>query len=155
MSDQSHHDHGHDHGHDDWFRHGSDEGPPQHEHAAHVNSHAIGLTLLAIVFGVLLTVILLSMYYISYTTNLKAQRQEGVESAGAYLVYRDDAARRLERSGWVDREAGTVNIPIERAMDQVVSFYNAPGRQGMTDWVPPRHRATPPSIAHADGIPHD
>jgi hypothetical protein len=38
----------------------------------------------------------------------------------ALQIYRDDRNRRLESWGWVDRKAGTVHMPIEQAMDQVV-----------------------------------
>jgi cell division protein FtsN len=69
MSDQ--------HGHDDWFRHSADEALPQQEHAAHVNTTAIGLTLLAIVFGVLFTVVVLSMYFVQYANTRKAEMNEG------------------------------------------------------------------------------
>lgn len=130
MSDHSDH-------HDDWFRHTPAEGLPQQEHAAHVNTTAIGLTLLVIVFGVLAMVIVLSMYYVSYTTNLKAERQEGTQSAAAYLAYRDNAESALSSFGWADRDAGKVNIPIDRAMDDVVAYYNRPGRQTRAAWHSP------------------
>lgn len=146
MTDQ--HDHqGNHNGHDDWFRHTPDEGVPQHEHAAHVNSTAIGLTLLAIVFGVLFTVIILSMYFIGYTTRLKAERQEGTESAATYLTYRDQSQRSMERFGWIDREAGTVQLPIDRAIDDVVAFYHEPDRRSDSAWHGPAHRH-PPVDAH-------
>lgn len=148
MSEQAHEDQGH-HGHDDWFRHSPDEGLPQHEHAAHVNSTAIGLTLLAIVFGVLLTVIVLTMYFVSYTTRLKAERQEGTKSAEPYLAYRDQSQRTLDRFGWADREAGTVNLPIERAMDDVVAFYDQPGRRADAVWHSPAGGVT---AAHPEAV---
>jgi hypothetical protein len=153
MAEHAHHDH--DHGHDDWFRHGADEAPPQHEHASHVNSTAIGLTLLAIVFGVLFTVIVLSMYFISYSTTLKAERQEGVESANPYLAYRDDAAKKLARAGWADRAAGTVYIPIESAIDGVVADYGQPGVRASAAWHGPMRRSprADGSAALASGDP--
>ncbi len=132
-----------DHGgqHDDWFRHSPEEGLPQHEHAGHVNTTTIGLTLLVIVFGVLGTVILLSMYYVSYTTTLKAERQEGTQSAAEYLAYRDNAERALSSFGWADRNAGKVNVPIDRAMDEVVAYYNRPGRHARAAWHGPSREA--------------
>lgn len=145
MNDQ--HDHNGDrHGHDDWFRHTTDEGLPQREHAAHVNSTAIGLTLLAIVFGVLFTVIVLSMYFIGYTTRIKAERQEGTESAAAYLTYRDLSQRNMQRFGWIDREAGTVHLPIDRAIEDVVVFYNDPSRRADSAWHAPAHRQQPAEV---------
>jgi hypothetical protein len=34
--------------------------------------------------------------------------------------YRDDKLQRLRTWGWIDRKAGTVHMPIDRAMDLVV-----------------------------------
>lgn len=130
-------DHNDQHGHDDWFRHSSDEALPQQEHASHVNTTAIGLTLLAIVFGVLLTVVLLSMYFVQYANTRKAEMNEGTGSAEAYIAYRDQSDAMLSSSGWVDRAAGTVNISIDDAMDAVVADY-AEGNDGArAAWVGP------------------
>ena len=125
------------HGHDDWFRHSSDEALPQQEHAAHVNTTAIGLTLLAIVFGVLFTVVVLSMYFVQYANTRKAQMNEGTGSAEAYLAYRDQSAAQLGSLEWVDRAAGTVNMPLESAMDAVVAEYGLPGMSADAAWVGP------------------
>ena len=38
----------------------------------------------------------------------------------ALQTYRDDREQRLESWGWVDRKAGIVHMPIDRAMDLVV-----------------------------------
>jgi hypothetical protein len=37
-----------------------------------------------------------------------------------FQVYRDDKNARLSSWGWVDKKAGTVHMPIERAMERVV-----------------------------------
>ncbi len=129
---QGHDDHG-DHGHDDWFRHGSDEAAPQAEHAGQVSTRAVGVTLLVIVFGVLFVILLLSAYFSSYTTQLKAEKQEGVGSAQEYMSYRTTAQRRLEAAGWIDREAGKLHIPLERAMSMVVDEYREAAAQGLTE----------------------
>ncbi len=134
--------------HDDWFRHSPEEGMPQHEHAGHVNTTSIGLTLLVIVFGVLGMVILLSMYYVSYTTNLKAQRQEGTDSAAEFLAYQNRSEQALSTFGWADRNAGKVNLPIGRAMDDVVAYYNRPGRQSKARWHGP---AVAPRVVASSG----
>lgn len=134
-----------DHGHDDWFRHESGEAPPQAEHASHVNTTAIGLTLLAIVFGVLFTVILMSMYFVQYAGSRVALEQEGVDSAQAYIAYRDQTQRNLDTFGWADQAAGTVNLPIDRAIDDVVEMYGQPGVRASTAWVGPK-----PTNASAD-----
>jgi hypothetical protein len=38
----------------------------------------------------------------------------------ALQSYRNDRMQRLETWGWVDRKAGTIHMPIDRAMDLVV-----------------------------------
>jgi hypothetical protein len=144
MSDQ--------HGHDDWFRHSADEALPQQEHAAHVNTTAIGLTLLAIVFGVLFTVVVLSMYFVQYANTRKAEMNEGVGSSEAYLAYRDQSEAQLSSLEWVDRAAGTVNLPLDDAMDAVVAEYALPGMSAAGEWVAPRPAA---AAAHAESAAHD
>jgi len=131
------------HGHDDWFRHEADESAPQAEHAAHVNTTAIGLTLLAIVFGVLFTIIVLSMYFVQYAGTRKAMLEEGTQSAEPYLQYAEQSQRDLSRLTWVDQAAGTVNIPIDRAMDRVVENYSSTGSRAKAEWFGPMKNRTP------------
>lgn len=135
MSD--HHD---DHG--AWFRHSEDEALPQQESAAHVNTSAIGLTLLAIVFGVLFTVVILSMYFVNYANTRKAQMNEGTASAEAYIAYRNESEATLSTGGWADRASGTVNLPITDAMESVIAEYNTPGMRASTEWHGPKARAS-------------
>ena len=39
------------------------------------------------------------------------------ENANQGVAWREQAHRRLDTTGWVDREKGVVHIPIERAME--------------------------------------
>jgi hypothetical protein len=118
---------GHD-AHDAWHRHTADEGRPQHEHAAHVNATGLGLTLLGIVFGVVFVILVLVAYFNSYTTTYKAQKLEGVPATRAeYASARSAAEQRLRETGWIDRAAGTVHLPVEDAMSRVVAEYAALG----------------------------
>lgn len=142
-------DHHDDHG--DWFRHSEDEARPQQEHASHVNTTVIGLTLLAIVFGVLFTVVVLSMYFVNYANSRKAAMNEGTASAEAYISYRNDSQAALSTGGWADRAAGTVNLPISDAMASVIAEYNAPGMQAKTEWHGPKAR----TASAVRGGPHD
>jgi hypothetical protein len=142
-----------DHSHDDWFRHEADESAPQAEHAAHVNTTAIGLTLLAIVFGVLFTVIILSMYFVQYAGTRKAMLEEGTRSAEPYLQYEQQATRELNRLSWADREAGTVYVPIDSAMDAVVEAYGAPGVRAAAAWHGPAKVIN--RAAHGSAHNHD
>jgi hypothetical protein len=41
------------------------------------------------------------------------------ENANQGTAWRTEARRRLESTGWVDREKGIVHIPIEKAMEKV------------------------------------
>lgn len=141
----------HSHDHDDWFRHSEDEALPQKENAAHVNTTAIGLTLLAIVFGVLFTVVILSMYFVNYANTRKAKMNEGTASAQAFLEYRDQSEAMLSATGWADRAAGKVNLPISEAMDSVVEQYNTPGMRADAQWRGNVKRST----AGLSGSPHD
>ena len=142
----------HNHDHDDWFRHSDDEAQPQEEHAAQVNTTAIGLTLLALVFGVLFTVVILSMYFVNYANTRKAEMNEGTGSARAFLEYRDQSEAMLSASGWADRAAGKVNLPISDAMDSVVEQYNTPGMRADAEW---RGSSKPAAADLLPGGPHD
>ena len=113
------------HGHDDWFRHSSDEALPQVEHAQHVSTKALGITLVMIVFGVLFVLLILSAYFSSYTTQVRAEKQEGTSSAADYLSYRSGMDRRLAETGWVDRTNQTLHIPLDRAVELVVDEYRS------------------------------
>ncbi len=41
------------------------------------------------------------------------------DNANQGVAWRERALRRLETTGWVDREKGVVHIPVERAMEMV------------------------------------
>jgi hypothetical protein len=116
-----------------------------------VNTTAIGLTLLAIVFGVLFTVVVLSMYFVQYANTRKAEMNEGVGSSEAYLAYRDQSEAQLGSLEWVDRAAGTVNLPLDDAMDAVVAEYALPGMSAAGEWVAPRPAA---AARHAESAAH-
>ena len=46
--------------------------------------------------------------------------QQPFDVSRAVQQYRDDREQRLESWGWIDRKAGTVHMPIDRAMELVV-----------------------------------
>ncbi len=52
--------------------------------------------------------------------------QGPMETTAPGLELRERKRRELSRYGWVDREQGVVSIPIERAMELVVSQRGAP-----------------------------
>lgn len=113
------------HGHDDWFRHSNEEALPQVEHAQHVSTKALGITLVAIIFGMLFVLLILTAYFSSYTTQVRAELQEGTISANDYLSYRSGIDRRLAETGWIDRTNQTLHIPLDRAVELVVDEYRS------------------------------
>jgi hypothetical protein len=53
--------------------------------------------------------------------------QRMFELEGRAERLRRDQRRRLDSYGWVDRDAGVIHIPIQRAMDEVVSELSRTG----------------------------
>jgi len=109
---------------DAWHRHSDEEGMPQSEHAATVNPTALGIVFVVMVIGVAFVILLLTAYFNQYTYTFKAAKQEGVPAARQ--AYETDLAQtraRLSEYGWIDRTAGTVHVPIERAFDTVIEQY--------------------------------
>jgi hypothetical protein len=52
-----------------------------------------------------------------------------VDPKNRLIALRERAERRLTSYGWVDRKAGIVHIPIERAMDLVAKEHAAKGKR--------------------------
>lgn len=117
----------------DWFRHDEGDGVPQAEHAAHVSSKALGITLIGMVFGVLFVVVLLSLYFNTYKTTKVAQYQEHTRAADPYLAYKAQMETQLNRVEWIDREAGVVRIPVGMAADRVVQQYAGRAGRSVSD----------------------
>lgn len=111
------------HGHDNWHQHSAAEGMPQHEHGSHTSTKALGLTFIIMVVGVIATILVLIAYFNSYVSTFRAERQEGTAMMRPAFEAKVAAKQRLEEFGWVDREAGTVHIPLNNAIDRVVNEY--------------------------------
>lgn len=125
--------------HGEWFRHEPEqEGMPQAEHAARVSSTALGVTFLAIAFGVLFVILLLVTYFNRYTGDLKTSQQEGTQLAAEQMSYRAAERAKLNSDpAWINRETGTVRIPIDDAIDRTIDYYSQPGRQAAAEWNRP------------------
>lgn len=95
------------------------------------NTKALGLTFIAMTFGVLLVIVVLSVYFKSHADQLKAQREDGWDQiAGEALTARRDAQAQLELSGgarWLDVTAGTVQLPESEARRAVIASYAGSG----------------------------
>ena len=114
------------HAHDDWHQHTAAEGAPQEEHGAQASAKAMGLTLIAMVVGVVLTILVLVAYFKSYVGNFKAQKQEGTTGIMTPAFEGKLAAReKLSSYQWIDRDAKTVRVPIDAAMQTVLAEYKA------------------------------
>lgn len=111
---------------DVWHHHSAAEGMPQHEHGSRANPAALGLIFLSIVFGFLAFFFVVWGYFNSSITRYKAELNESVTSTlrGEYETMRSGSQTALTQpAGWLDREAGTVRLPIDRAESLVIDEY--------------------------------
>jgi len=119
---------------DQWHRHGAEEGHAQKEHAAKANPALLGVVLGVVVAATLGLVVLVVLYFGRATTDLRRERIETTALSAEANSYRAQAKANLDRpideDSWVDREAGTVRVPIEMAMDRVVERYAQRRRAG-------------------------
>ncbi|MEQ8850573.1 MAG: hypothetical protein RIB32_02175 [Phycisphaerales bacterium] len=115
---------------DAWHQHTADEGLPQTEHGARANPVALTVTLFAIVFSFVFLLLVVWLYYNTYSTQLKAERREVVSDTlrTDYATKRGGAQTRLTQSpGWIDRINGKVHIPLDRAASLVIEEYSQAG----------------------------
>lgn len=109
---------------DEWHQHGPEEGTPQVEHAAHINIPAMLVIFVAMVVTVGALVIALTLFYNSTSAQLAAVRLENTAGySEEYLPYRDQAKAQITGYHADDPEAGTVRIPVDRAIDTVLEQY--------------------------------
>ena len=110
---------------DEWHQHSPEEGAPQIEHGAHATPTVLAITFVAMVLGVAAVVLILVVYFNSYVSRVKAEKQEGVGLSEAFETYRADSIAHLEGYGWTDPASGRVHVPIEMGMEQVIAEYAA------------------------------
>ena len=109
---------------DEWHQHTAAEGVPQQEHAAHVNIGALIVVFVAMVVTVLVLVIALTMFYNSTKAQMAAVRLENTAGwSDDYIPYKNAAFEQIGGYHADDPEAGTVRIPVDRAIDQVINQY--------------------------------
>lgn len=110
---------------DAWHHHDAKEGSPQHEHAGVVSPVALIKAFVAIVGTVVVLVIILSMYYTHTVTQVKAEQMETDRLAAEWNSTKAFCEATLSKpdvigeSGW--------RIPIDKAMDRVVTKYESRG----------------------------
>lgn len=110
---------------DEWHTHTPDEGLPQVEHGAKANPAVLIIVTLGFVMAVALTVLLTALYFGSYMTAQKRAKAETTILSEDYRAYRAQSEAALSGYGWADPAAGTVRVPINRAIDTVVNQYKA------------------------------
>lgn len=89
---------------------------------------AVGAVLTFVVAGIAL-VHAATLFLQGYGQAAVDAQVDAVQAAKDPVVqeYRAEQARELESARWIDREAGTVKLPIERAMELVVEESNREG----------------------------
>ncbi len=110
---------------DAWHQHTADEGAPQVEHGSHATPTALAITFVGMVLGVAAVILILIVYFNSYVSQVKAEKEEGVSSAAEFETYRAESLAHLEGYGWTDPAAGRVHVPIDMGMQQVIDEYAA------------------------------
>ncbi len=109
---------------DEWHRHTPAEGAPQAEHGAKANPAILALITGGFVVTVGLTILLSALYFFSYMTHERQLKKETTVLSEEYRAYRAQTEASLSGYGWADPAAGTVRIPVDTAIDQVVADYS-------------------------------
>lgn len=116
---------------DQWHRHTPDEGRPQAEHAPQADPYILGAVGAVITVGFVALLVVVILYYFQYTTRVRREKIETTAPAAESYAYRDDILARINQGSyvWADigAEAPAVQIPIDQAIEQVISDYGAPG----------------------------
>ena len=112
-----------DHAHDQWHQHSAAEGAPQHEHGSHMTVKALGITFIGMTLGVILTILVLVIYFNSYVGKYKAEKTEGTSMMEPAFNAKLAAREKLGTYGWVDRDARTVHTPMDQAVQRVLTEY--------------------------------
>lgn len=123
---------------DEWHSHTRAEGLPQPEHAAHVDVRILTAVFIAMAILLVITVIALVVYFDAHMTQLRADRVETTQLAeDHWRPYRQQSFEKLDSFGWVDRDAGLVQVPIDEAKQIVVERYQQAGQMGQADMITP------------------
>jgi hypothetical protein len=107
---------------DEWHDHVA-EAPPQVEHASHVNALALGIVFLGGVITVVLTVVLVVIYFNSVYASTRARRLETTVWAQESFADKVKAKTLLEGGGEVPGEVGVTLAPQSEVMDVVIREY--------------------------------
>lgn len=120
--------------HDEWHSHAATEAPAQVAHMEEIPAfRVLGLGVL-LWFGVVVTIAVIAVYYLAYANTLQISSEEYPERFGGEnqaVQGPQLKARKVVLEGeflnvtpaWTDAQAGTVRIPMSKAMDKVVGQY--------------------------------
>jgi len=109
---------------DAWHRHSPAEGTPQPEHAAIASPAALFIGFIAITTTVAITVLILVVFFNQYTARFRAEQVENTALSKTFNEYKARWEEQEARGYAVaDAKAGTVRIPIEKAMQRVLEKY--------------------------------
>jgi hypothetical protein len=110
---------------DSWHRHSAEEGTPMAEHAAIASPGVLAKVYVLMFVVVAGTVLVLSLFFMSYITRERALWQETTVLAKDFHEMKNHAESELESYGWSDAKSGAVRIPIDVAMSRVIEKYKA------------------------------
>ncbi len=112
---------------DSWHRHAASEGTPQEEHASKINPVMVSIVFFLTFVTTFALIAVVALYANSYLTKKRVERVETTKMAEAAVNSRNAATQALESYGWVNQIEGTVRVPIDQAMDEVVKQYGGQG----------------------------
>lgn len=137
---------------DAWHHHIPEEGMPQHEHAAKVDSGALVKWFIGITVLLVVVILALKMYFTKFTTQMRRTYVETTELTANSKTAIHAAEATLGTDGKpytykvVDKKAKTVQIPIDLAMKRTVEKYQQQGSQPQT---PPANTTPAPAAPAA------
>jgi hypothetical protein len=108
---------------DEWHHHTPDEGVPQAEHAANLNTVVLLKWFALIIIFIVVSIGALWQYFNYYTAHFVGARTETEVLAQDYYTKKASIDAELANFGVVDAKAGTVQIPVGDAMKKVVEKY--------------------------------
>lgn len=106
---------------DSWHHHTAAEGVPQHEHLAVINTMSLAKWFVILVVALVTVIIVISVYFTSAVTRMKAARIE--TNALSAEVSHEKARTAAILSTGKDPQGVSVQLPIDQAMDRVVTRY--------------------------------
>lgn len=107
---------------DEWHMHTADEGEAQAEHGRIADPRLITIGFVLMVVTLVIVVGILIVYFNSYATKELARKSERLDTS-QHSAYRSSSEMELHTAGGLDPAAQTVRLPIDRAIDRVVSTY--------------------------------